>query len=86
VEQQAESRGSDTLSNSDFLLLTAENQNFQISNQEFLSRMQLYLGTSVYGYSDGRAVTTRLWPKFIQCRRHFRTECHSISNPTGTGL
>jgi len=55
VEQQAESRGSDTVSNSDFLLLAAETQNFHISNPEFLSRMQLHLGTSVYGYSDGRA-------------------------------
>jgi hypothetical protein len=48
--------------------------------------MQLYLGTSVYGYSDGWAVTPRLWPKFIQCRRHSRTESHSILNPTETGL
>jgi len=78
VEQQAESRGSDTVSVSDFLLLTAENQNFQISNPEFISRMLLYLGSSVHGYSDGRAVTPRLWPKFIQCRWHSRTECHSI--------
>jgi hypothetical protein len=28
----------------------------------------------------------RLWPKFILCRRHSRTESHSILNPTGTGL